>query len=283
MEQLPRDAAAILAEYRAAKVMPRERRARVLRRLQQPTATPSPSRLPWVAAAAGVAAVGVFGWGISLLGARQTSDQVAGVAAAHEGSVASAGGQAAVHDHRPDTSAHPPKTPPDPGPMTASATEPPADATDPVHGTAAASPPLKASTGASPIAVTEHRATTGRRANPRRPAAAQPATTDPGAGQVSPLAAERAILARAWAALARGEHSAALAETQTHRQRFVDGTLHIERQAIDAIATCQAKRNDAADVAASFLRAHGKTPLAPRVRQACLEASGTAERKLPVP
>ena len=62
---------------------------------------------------------------------------------------------------------------------------------------------------------------------------------------------------------------------QLHKQQFASPILGIERKAIATIAGCKTKRPGWPDRAASFLAAHGKTPLAPRVREAC----GEAEKK----
>ncbi len=105
----------------------------------------------------------------------------------------------------------------------------------------------------------------------RQPSArAMPQAEPPPRSPVSStLAAERALVAQAWQALARGDSKAARSTVAEHLRRFPAGLLTPEREAIDAIAHCREDRAQGAAQARTFHRAHPRSPLAGRVDQAC--------------
>lgn len=119
-------------------------------------------------------------------------------------------------------------------------------------------------------------------AEPRRPrervAAPEPVLEDsPASAGTAPvpedsstLAAETALLQRAQAALASEDPGAALARLGEHAQQFPRGVLARERDALRVTALCAAGRSDEGRAeAAAFLKAHGSSLLAERVRGAC--------------
>lgn len=69
-----------------------------------------------------------------------------------------------------------------------------------------------------------------------------------------------------------GDADDAIAIAKTHADRFPSAILAVERRAIERIAACKTKRAGWQDKAQAFLDAHGKTPLARKVRDACGEA-----------
>jgi hypothetical protein len=104
----------------------------------------------------------------------------------------------------------------------------------------------------------------------RRPTPTEPTPTEPAPG--STLAEENRLLARARAALIDAEPERALTRLDEHARRFPDGVLSEERQALRAVALCEADRDADGEAAANaFLRAHPQAALAQRVRSACLE------------
>jgi hypothetical protein len=106
---------------------------------------------------------------------------------------------------------------------------------------------------------------------PRRPRERPvEATPPPVPEDSSTLAAETALLQRAQAALAAGDADAALTGLGEHAKRFADGVLARERDALRVTALCAAgRRAEGQAEAATFLRAHGDSLLAERVRGAC--------------
>lgn len=85
------------------------------------------------------------------------------------------------------------------------------------------------------------------------------------------LDAELPLLAEAQRALASGRPSEALVALERHRATFPAGALVVERTGLIAIALCQSgKRGEGVRRATAFLERHGSTPLAARVRKACL-------------
>lgn len=108
------------------------------------------------------------------------------------------------------------------------------------------------------------RATRGSHEPTARPNPPTP-TDEPGS-----LAAEAESLARAQAALQRGEPDDALTVLTAHARRFPRGALREEHDALRAIALCAADRaREGRGEAQAFLRAHPTSPLAERVRTAC--------------
>jgi hypothetical protein len=106
---------------------------------------------------------------------------------------------------------------------------------------------------------------------PRRPRErAVEAPPQPVPEDSSTLAAETALLQRAQAALAAGDAGAALTALAEHATKFAGGVLARERDALRVTALCAAGRRAEGEAeAAAFLRAHGDSLLADRVRGAC--------------
>jgi len=95
------------------------------------------------------------------------------------------------------------------------------------------------------------------------------ASPDP-APSVDPVAEEVALLADARGALGAGEASRAIAVLARHRKRFPEGLLARERDVSWITALCVLGRVDEAKTRAkSFLRAHGSSPHAAKVRASC--------------
>lgn len=110
---------------------------------------------------------------------------------------------------------------------------------------------------------------------PRRPApVAEPVVEAPATDTVGPLDPELKVLRQAQDDLRAGVPAQALRRLQEFERRFGAGALGQERQAIAAIALCQAHPGSAALArAAAFLRNAPESPLAARVRSACDESS----------
>jgi hypothetical protein len=93
-----------------------------------------------------------------------------------------------------------------------------------------------------------------------------------GAEEASSLAQEAELLGRAQAAIQGGRASEALALLGTYTQQFPGGALREEHDALRALALCASDRGAEGRAAAQvFLRAHGGSALAERVRQGCAE------------
>jgi hypothetical protein len=87
---------------------------------------------------------------------------------------------------------------------------------------------------------------------------------------IQSLDPELAMLRQAQEDLRAGLPAQALRRLAEYDRRFVKGTLDEERQAIEAIATCQIHPGPAAQARADrFLRRAPESPLAERVRVAC--------------
>ncbi|MBL4686854.1 MAG: hypothetical protein JKY37_19810, partial [Nannocystaceae bacterium] len=266
---------ALLTAFRAERGMPREAKQRMLARLDS-AARPTPTTLArtqsrWVAVSVGLAAAVALVWGVSALRSRNlvagesnTAEQAAmgEVGASNEHNAAhkpsgphrGAGNLRGAADQDATTGApatqdlEPLPTPPDSiGP-----------ALDPKQ------PPVT-DRASEPVATPS----TPRRRRREQPRPETTADKPEAPAGPSSLSQERAILSRAWKALAAGRHSEAMAATEAHAQRFASGTLSVERRAIATITVCKTKRGNWSDKASVFLTAHGKTPLAPRVREAC--------------
>ncbi len=110
-------------------------------------------------------------------------------------------------------------------------------------------------------------------AAPARPSARTPVrATKPAVAKpsVDPVAEEVALLAEARSALGAGEASRAIGLLARHRKRFPDGLLARERDVSWITALCVLGRADEARKRAdSFLRAHGSSPHAAKVRASC--------------
>lgn len=83
------------------------------------------------------------------------------------------------------------------------------------------------------------------------------------------LAAERALLSRAWQALADDDLEGALTLVETHRRDFASGALVPERDALAAVARCRRSPAAAKAIAAEFAQGHASAALRTRVREAC--------------
>jgi hypothetical protein len=103
------------------------------------------------------------------------------------------------------------------------------------------------------------------------PPAPVPVATAPAAAPTtSPLDAEVAMLQEAHAALRANDGDRALRAVAEHGRRFPGGQLGEEFEATRVFALCELGRADEArDVASRFLREHPRSPLAPRVANAC--------------
>jgi hypothetical protein len=86
------------------------------------------------------------------------------------------------------------------------------------------------------------------------------------------LAEELALLGRADAALRDKNASAALNALSDHAMRFPESALRTERVGLRAIALCMQDDPYAARARDAFLNDHGTSPLASRVRNACVNA-----------
>lgn len=109
------------------------------------------------------------------------------------------------------------------------------------------------------------------RPTPRRPGPAlEPSSaTSPRPDPSDSLRAETELLARGWRALADRDLDAALALVREHDQRFHDGALAPEREALATVVACDRDRERGQGLARDFLAAHPRSPLARRVREAC--------------
>jgi hypothetical protein len=109
-------------------------------------------------------------------------------------------------------------------------------------------------------------------ASPERRRPATEPTPEPAPALGSTLAEENRLLAQARAALIDERPEQALTRLADHARRFPDGVLAEERQALRAVALCEAGHDAEGDAAArSFLGEHPQAALAQRVRSACLE------------
>lgn len=81
---------------------------------------------------------------------------------------------------------------------------------------------------------------------------------------------ERELVVEAWSALASGDPDTARRRAEEHRRTFPAGALGPERDAITVIAGCKLREPDAAARARAWIEAQPRSPLAGRVRTACL-------------
>jgi len=108
----------------------------------------------------------------------------------------------------------------------------------------------------------------------RRSTAVDPVAHDvPAPSPIRPLEAELAVLRQAQDDLRAGLPAQALRRLGEFEQHHGPGSLGQERQAIAAIALCQARPGPTAQARAeTFLRSTPESPLAARVRSACEKA-----------
>ncbi|WP_434417355.1 hypothetical protein [Nannocystis pusilla] len=93
-----------------------------------------------------------------------------------------------------------------------------------------------------------------------------------GAEEASSLVQEAELLGRAQAAIQSGRAGEALALLAAYTQQFPRGALREEHDALRALALCASDRAGEGKAAAEvFLRAHGGSALAERVRQGCAD------------
>jgi hypothetical protein len=138
-----------------------------------------------------------------------------------------------------------PAPPPSPASAAPAAT-PSAPHRSPVHRVVATAPPV--------AAISEH-------VDSSPPAGSGPAT----------VAAEAELLRGADASLRAGDGAGALALLNEHAARFPSGILIEEREAERVLVLCALGRTaQARESRAAFLRDHGRSPLATRVRSACV-------------
>jgi hypothetical protein len=255
---LPRHVRAMLASYRHAHEIPAEIEARIWSVVGaddapapacDPPPAPAPRRaglraLGWAGAMLAVAALLLLAWRLGgALAERRTLATAPGAAVMQGGGDPSQGQTSAG---RVEPRASEPASVP--APLVAPAARPDLDP-----------------------ALAEPEADLDPRRRPRRPAPdpdPDPATAEPEV-PASTLAAERALVAEAWRALALGETSQALDTTREHARRFPTGLLAPERVAIETIAHCRQGAADGSRRATAFHRAHPRSPLAARVDEAC--------------
>jgi hypothetical protein len=85
------------------------------------------------------------------------------------------------------------------------------------------------------------------------------------------IGAELALIEAAQQSLQRAEPQRALEQLAQHARSFPRGVLGSEREGLRAIALCDAGRTATGRAARdTFLERHGSTPIAARVRKACL-------------
>lgn len=137
----------------------------------------------------------------------------------------------------------------------------------PVVGGAEAPPPLNSAPPATGTVATE----------PPDSSPAQPAPRQRTA-EGRTLGEELALIERATRALNAGRHREALAALAQHKRRFAHGTMVEDRQALTAIALCEAGRTVAGQRAERTFRAGNPGSLhAARVAEACREGATVAE------
>jgi hypothetical protein len=144
----------------------------------------------------------------------------------------------------------------------------------------AALPPVALPSAALPsaaAAVSEAPTSLGKSPTSSRPAPVMaPRATRAAAPEVAPgdtsghLDEELQLVSAARAALKQGESEAALERLGEYQQRFPEGALTVEAQALRVDALCAAGERDAsAEAAEAFLKRWPESPLAARVRAAC--------------
>jgi hypothetical protein len=83
------------------------------------------------------------------------------------------------------------------------------------------------------------------------------------------LAAQVQELRKAQLAFSRGQFQVALELVERHRERFRETPLEQERSALEALAACRIRREDAFRLAHRFLTKFPESPQADRVRRTC--------------
>lgn len=265
------DALAMLEAFRAEQEIPAGVHERVWQRVEADLAPPP--RLPWrrpgtVAVGMGLlAAAAVALWWVGGRSLPSSAEPEDTASQAGYGQVEGTRSSVAVPrsptagaelERRPrGASAMPPAPLEDIEPPAAETTEP-RDADD------TTAPAIEDNTASPSTAA-------GGRPKPRR-ATRRDAPPPPPPAVTDDLAAENQLLAQARRALLDDRPEHALARLDEHQRRFAQGLLTQERQALRAVALCEAGRTTEGKPAArSFLREHPQAALAHRVRSACLD------------
>lgn len=258
-DELDADAMAMLRAFRAEARIPAAVHERVWDRVRADVAEPP---TPWFrrGAALGVLVAAAIA---ALWMGRQALD------AAHTREPASQAG----YEHR---DSRPGGVAEHPDPARAKTAGERGGAAVPVDAPPLVAPPIPEATApeqpspAVPGSTRASRPASGRRGTP--PQADPDPTPAPAPALGSTLAAENRLLARARAALIDEQPERALTLLGEHAQRFPQGVLAEERQALRAVALCEAGRTTEGQLAArAFLREHPQATLAERVRGTCLE------------
>ena len=127
---------------------------------------------------------------------------------------------------------------------------------------------------ASPVEPPTEVARTETRSRPNKTKqrrAPERTTVEP-APRTTTLAAEMRLLAKANSAMRAGNPSVALSVLDEHRRDYPGGQLAPERDYKRAVAMCELGRvAEARSIAASFVRAHPKSPLRSKAESVCSE------------
>jgi len=228
------DALRMLATWREADTMPGPAKARVWTRLRTRPPAPVHRATVWVWAVAIAAAVLLVWWGVvQIHGSLRDAEAVPRDQAIDQPPVS----EPATVDMRAQPSAPPRSV----APAVSEPATPPAETLAP-----------------RPVDDRTSRPST-RRVEPQSGPTTEPA-----------IVRERDMIARAWSALADGDPGAALHRAAEHEQAFPDGLLAPERRAIVLIARCKRGDRDADARARAWLESESRSPLASRVRSACI-------------
>lgn len=271
--ELDHDAEALLAAFCREEALPEDIGERVWARVEHDT-SPETTRRLWMrraaiaslAAAAALTLVWVSADAIVHSRPRRTT-----VAAAHHGEVEAGGGIATVVGHAPPRQ-------PTPGQVREQdrAGEPEHDGAMPsASGGNSPTPP-----GAAEAEDSSGQSDDAPRPDPRRRARSEradddrseppEAPTSPIEDSASRLGDEVALIQRARQALLNGKPSDALRLLQRHQEEFSTGAMARDREALQAIATCRLHGAERGQTKAEqFLRMHGTSALAERVRKEC--------------
>lgn len=256
--ELDADALAMLRAYRAEARIPAEVHERVWSRVR---ADVEPPRGQWLRYGAVVGGLAAAALAVLWLGGQVLRNEPR-APASQAGYGREGDAPQGVVEPRGSARAVPSKRPASPSPA---ATAAEAERPQP-----AAAPPERERV---PSEATASEAVPSRGSTARRGAAPDgrpPAPAEPAPG--STLAEENRLLKQARAALVDAKPEQALARLGEHARRFPDGVLAEEREALRAVALCEAGREADGDAAAqAFLREHPQAALAERVRSACLE------------
>lgn len=282
---LPGHARAMLTAYRDAESIPPEIEARIWSVVGADDA-PEPAFDPWDeprprgadrrwltygAATLAAAAILLLAWRMGgSLAERRQPERTPG-AAAMQGDAAIPQGHAAPSTRQRTVA------PPSPAPSTD-----PEPTTDPST-VAPSRPPSSTSPEASTPSPRSAPSSSDRPSTPTPIPGPRPTSPASDPEPSSSFAAERELVARAWRALALGEPARALEATAAHARRFPAGLLAPERDAIETIARCRQVPTHGPRRAAAFHRAHPRSPLAPRVDEACAPAPTAAPQTISPP